>query len=101
MAPQAFRVVLTLSVFLLAAVNPLTAAPMTQLVGAGLIGGPIPGKTIDSPSDFGFAATRDGGTFVCSMAGPLPGGFKGLKASPRSSRPDNRRSQHSYRAPPG
>ena len=52
---------------------------MAQLVGAGLIGGPIPGKTIDSPSDFGFAVTRDGGTFVCSMAGPLTGGFKGLK----------------------
>jgi hypothetical protein len=50
-----------------------------QLVGGGLIGSPIPGKTIDSPSDFGFAVTPDGGTFVCSMAGPLTGGFKGFK----------------------
>jgi len=55
------------------------AAPMTQVVGAGLIGSPISGKTIDSPSDVGFAVTADGGTFVCSMAGPLTGGFKGLK----------------------
>ena len=47
-------------------------------MGAGLIGGPIPGKTINSPSDFGFAVTSEGGTFVCSMAGPLTGGFKGL-----------------------
>ncbi len=78
MAVRVFRIVLVLSVFLLAGVYPLTAAPMTQLVGAGLIGGLIPGKTIDSPSDFGFAASRDGGTFVCSMAGPLTGGFKGL-----------------------
>ncbi len=53
-------------------------APPQQLVGAGLIGGPIAGKTIDSPSDFGFAVTSEGGTFVCSMAGPLTGGFKGL-----------------------
>jgi len=52
---------------------------MMQVVGAGLIGRPVPGKTIDSPSDFGFAVTREGGTFVCSMAGPLTGGFKGLK----------------------
>jgi hypothetical protein len=39
-----------------------------QLVGAGLIGDPVPGKTIHSPSDFGLAVTADGGTFVCSMA---------------------------------
>lgn len=73
------RALLIMSVTLLVGVSPLGAAPMSQLVGAGLIGGPIPGKTIDSPSDFGFAVTRDGGTFVCSMAGPLTGGFKGLK----------------------
>lgn len=54
-----------------------TASPQ-QLVGAGLIGAPIAGKTIASPSDFGFAVTSEGGTFVCSMAGPLTGGFKGL-----------------------
>ena len=28
---------------------------------------------------FGFAVTANGGTFVCSMAGPLTGGFKRLK----------------------
>lgn len=55
------------------------AASSVQLVGAGLIGSPIAGKTINSPSDFGFAATAGGGTFLCSMAGPLTGGFKGLK----------------------
>ncbi|MBI2200838.1 MAG: hypothetical protein HYU43_02740 [Armatimonadetes bacterium] len=61
--------------------GPRTAAtaPRVQLVGAGLIGNPIAGKTINSPSDFGFAVTATGGTFVCSMAGPLTGGFKGLK----------------------
>jgi hypothetical protein len=57
---------------------PAGAASSMQLVGAGLIRDSIPGKTIDSPSDFGFAVTMDGGTFVCSMAGPLTGGFKGL-----------------------
>ncbi len=50
-----------------------------ELVGAALIGAPIPGKTISSTSDVGFAVTAEGGTFVCSMAGPLTGGFKGLK----------------------
>ena len=55
------------------------ASSTVQVVGGGLIGSPISGKTINSPSDFGFAATADGGTFVCSMAGPLTGGFKGLK----------------------
>ena len=50
-----------------------------QIMGGGLIGKPIPGKTIDSTSDFGFAVTPDGGSFVCSMAGPITGGFKGLK----------------------
>lgn len=49
-----------------------------QLVGGALIGDPIPGKTISSSSDVGFAVAADGGTFVCSMAGPLTGGFKGL-----------------------
>lgn len=67
------------SAILAAAPLPSGAAPMMQVVGAGLIGRPIPGKTIDSPSDFGFAVTPNGGTFVCSMAGPLTGGFKGLK----------------------
>jgi hypothetical protein len=49
-----------------------------QLVGGGLIEEPISGKTIKSPSDFGFAVTPGGGTFVCSMAGPLTGGFMGM-----------------------
>ncbi len=79
MVRQVLRAVVIVCVLLLAAAYPLSAAPMTQLVGAGLIGAPIAGKTIDSTSDFGFAVTRDGGTFVCSMAGPLTGGFKGLK----------------------
>jgi hypothetical protein len=57
---------------------PVRAASSIQLVGAGLIGDPIAGKTINSPSDFGFAAAENGGTFVCSMAGPLTGGFKGF-----------------------
>jgi hypothetical protein len=49
-----------------------------QIVGTGRIGDNIPGKTIPSPSDFGFAADRQGGgTFVCSMYGPETGGFKG------------------------
>jgi hypothetical protein len=48
-----------------------------QIVGSGRIGEPIPGKTIPSPSDFGFAADLAGGTFVCSMFGPETGGWKG------------------------
>ncbi len=73
------RVVFVVGVLLLAGVSYSGAASMMQVVGAGLIGRPVPGKTIDSPSDFGFAVTSEGGTFVCSMAGPLTGGFKGLK----------------------
>lgn len=64
---------------LLVGAPPSGMAASMQLVGGGLIGSPIPGKTIDSPSDVGFAVTSEGGTFVCSMAGPLTGGFKGLK----------------------
>src|SRR5262245_19980919 len=37
----------------------------------------LPGKTIPSPSDFGFTADPTGGTFLCSMFGPETGGFKG------------------------
>lgn len=65
--------------FLFTGASSTAATTSVQLVGAGLIGGPIAGKTINSPSDFGFAATASGGTFLCSMAGPLTGGFKGLK----------------------
>ncbi len=79
MASRMLRVVLVVGVFLLAGSSHSGAASMMQVVGAGLIGRPVPGKTIDSPSDFGFAVTSEGGTFVCSMAGPLTGGFKGLK----------------------
>jgi hypothetical protein len=57
---------------------PVGAASSMQLVGAGLITDPIPGKTIKSPSDFGLAVTPGGGTFVCSMAGPLTGGFMSM-----------------------
>ncbi|KRT76171.1 MAG: hypothetical protein XU14_C0061G0006 [Armatimonadetes bacterium CSP1-3] len=63
---------------LLAGTGP-SAGSSAQLVGGGLIWDPLRGKTIDSPSDFGFAVTAEGGIFVCSMAGPLTGGFKGLK----------------------
>lgn len=73
-----FLVVVALAL-LLTGTQPTAAASTVQLVGAGLIGSPIPGKTINSPSDFGFAVTASGGTFLCSMAGPLTGGFKGLK----------------------
>lgn len=50
-----------------------------SVVGAGRIGEPIPGVTVHSPSDFGFAVGADGGTFVCSMAGPETGGFAGFR----------------------
>ncbi len=74
-----FVVRMTLAVIVvLLAVSVSMGAPPVRLVGAGLIGTPLPGKTIDSPSDFGFAVSAEGGTFVCSMAGPLTGGFKGL-----------------------
>ncbi len=70
---------MTLAVIVvLVAVSVSMGAPPVRLVGAGLIGTPLPGKTIDSPSDFGFAVSAEGGSFVCSMAGPLTGGFKGL-----------------------
>ncbi len=69
--------VLMTGLLLLVGSSPLGGASMSQLVGGGLIGRPMPGKTIDSPSDFGFAVTSDGGTFVYSMAEPLTGGFKG------------------------
>jgi len=52
-------------------------ARRAQIVGSGRIGDPLPGRTIPSPSDFGFAADLEGGTFVCSMFGPETGGFKG------------------------
>ncbi len=79
MKSSVLRIGLAVSMLLLAGASPSGAASALQLVGAGLIGSPIPGKTINSPSDFGFAVTPEGGTFVCSMAGPLTGGFKDLK----------------------
>ena len=79
MKTRILRVVLCLSLLLLTGSSSSQAASSLQLVGAGLIGSPVSGKTIESPSDFGFAVTSNGGTFVCSMAGPLTGGFKGLK----------------------
>ncbi len=76
---RTFVVRATLAVIgVLLAVPASMGAPSVRLVGAGLIGTPLPGKTIDSPSDFGLAVSAEGGTFVCSMAGPLTGGFKGL-----------------------
>ena len=53
--------------------------PKPSVVGGGRIGTQIPGETIPSPSDFGFAVNEDGGTFVCSMAGPETGGFAGFQ----------------------
>jgi hypothetical protein len=70
---HALGIALALSVLVFGSQTGLAAS--MQLVGGGLIGSPIAGKTINSPSDFGFAVTPDGGTFVCSMAGPLTGGF--------------------------
>ena len=51
-----------------------------SVVGAGRIGNPIQDSTIPSASDFGFAVSVRGGTFVCSMAGPETGGFAGFRA---------------------
>jgi len=65
-----------LGVLILGLSSSLVAGSSVQLVGAGLIGNPVPGKTITSPSDFGFAVTANGGPFVCSMVGPLTGGFR-------------------------
>ena len=48
-----------------------------QIFGSGRVHAPLEGRTIPSPSDFGFAVHPDGGTFVCSMFGPETGGFKG------------------------
>jgi hypothetical protein len=54
------------------------AAPRgARIAGSGRIGAPVEGRTIPSPSDFGFAADAEGGFFVCSMFGPETGGFKG------------------------
>lgn len=50
-----------------------------SVVGAGRIGSPIRGTTVPSASDFGFAVSERGGTFVCSMAGPETGGFAGFR----------------------
>jgi hypothetical protein len=57
----------------------LVESASAELVGAALIGHPVSKKTIPSTSDVGFAVTAAGGMFVCSMAGPVTGGFKGLK----------------------
>lgn len=54
--------------------------PQLSVAGGGRIGAHIPDETIPSPSDFGFAVNEDGGTFVCSMAGPETGGFAGFQA---------------------
>jgi hypothetical protein len=50
-----------------------------SVFGAGRIGEPVPGETVASSSDFGFAVDEDGGTFVCSMAGSETGGFAGFQ----------------------
>jgi hypothetical protein len=53
----------------------IAEAGQAQVAGTGRVQDPLVGVTIPSPSDFGFAAHRDGGTFVCSMFGPETGGF--------------------------
>jgi hypothetical protein len=63
----------------LAWVSNAKGSPQASAVGAGRIGNPIPGETLQSPSDFGFAVDNEGGTFVCSMAGPETGGFAGFQ----------------------
>jgi len=72
------RVYLLIALGILVLSGSVSMGSSMQLTGAGLIGKPISGKTIDSPSDVGFAVSTAGGTFVCSMAGPLTGGFKGF-----------------------
>ena len=75
------------SVFAFATVLMLTAVAAQAndderegaVVGGGRIGNAIQGKTIPSASDFGFAVSERGGTFVCSMAGPETGGFAGFR----------------------
>lgn len=66
---------------LLFGVRPTNAddAARLSVVGGGRIGPQIPGETIVSSSDFGFAVSARGGTFVCSMAGPETGGFFGFQ----------------------
>ena len=73
----AFTALIVLGVAWLAAAKE-TLKP--SVVGGGRIFNPIPGATIPSPSDFGFAVNEEGGTFVCSMAGPETGGFAGFQA---------------------
>src|SRR3989442_3888724 len=50
-----------------------------SVIGAGRIGNPIQGTTIPSASDFGFAVSGRGGTFVCSIAGPGTSGVSGIR----------------------
>ncbi len=58
----------------------LAVADSPAAVGGGRIGPqPVLGRTLSSPSDFGFYADSNGGTFVCSMAGPGTGGFAGTE----------------------
>lgn len=51
---------------------------LLQLTGVGQVGRPLHGQTIKSPSDFGFAVSKAGGNFLCSMGGSVTGGFMGL-----------------------
>ena len=49
------------------------------LIGGGRIGEPLPDRTVPSPSDFAVAVDDQGGTFLCSMAGPDCSGFLDLQ----------------------
>ena len=79
MPPLTRRTVLrgTTASLALAASRGYAAKGRLAVVGMGRIHDPLEGATVPSPSDFGFAADEDGGTFVCSMFGPETGGFRG------------------------
>jgi hypothetical protein len=65
----ALAVPLALAAMLVLAAMPVVAAPAPAVRGGGVVGGPL-GVT----SQLGFNASRDGGSFLCVMAG-RSGGF--------------------------
>lgn len=56
-----------------------TASASNGVVGGGQIGDPLPDRTVPSPSDVAIAVDDQGGTFLCSMAGPDCGNFLNLQ----------------------
>ncbi|MCI0661485.1 MAG: hypothetical protein L0220_10460 [Acidobacteria bacterium] len=83
--PKLFVVALAIATIALAGAGlwVASAARSTRVsvFGGGRIGDPIPGITIPSASDFGFAVDASGGPFVCSTAGPETGGFFGFQVN--------------------